>query len=149
MCVIQTIFQTFVDSNALFKVVAKGGNFTWTDRRLGFSNIAKKLDRFFLVGEWNLAPLIFEAKVLAISSSDHFPVSLVLHKDGALLRCPFKVEKMWLREQGFSDQVDQWWKEVPVVDGFLFFHFFKKLSYVKQKLKSWNRTVFGNIFEEK
>ncbi|XP_057823539.2 uncharacterized protein LOC131035830 [Cryptomeria japonica] len=149
MCRIQTDFQTFVDSNALFEVATKGGNFTWTNRCLGFSNIAEKLDRFFLAGEWNLAPLVFEAEVLAISSLNHFLVSLVLQKDGVPLRCPFKMEKMWLREQGFSDQVVQWWKESPVVDGFLSFQFFKKLSYVKQKLKSWNRIVFGNIFEEK
>ncbi|XP_057814902.2 uncharacterized protein LOC131028604 [Cryptomeria japonica] len=98
MCRIQIYFQTFVDSNALFEVAAKGGNFTWTNRCLGFSNIVEKLDRFFLAREWNLAPLIFEVEVLAISDSSHFPVSLVLQKDGVPLRCPFKVEKMWLRE---------------------------------------------------
>ncbi|XP_059078013.1 uncharacterized protein LOC131032223 [Cryptomeria japonica] len=107
MCRIQTNFQTFVDSNASFEVVAKGRNFTWTNRRLGFSNIAEKLDRFFLAGDWNLAPLIFEVEVLAIFGSNHFSVSLVLQKDGVPLICPFK------------------------------------------KSKSWNRTVFGNIFEEK
>ncbi|XP_057852131.2 uncharacterized protein LOC131062486 [Cryptomeria japonica] len=149
MCRIQIDFQTFVDSNALFEVAYKGGNFTWTNSRLGFSNKAEKLDRFFLAGEWNLAPLVFEAEVLTISGSDHFPVSLVLQRDGVLLRCPFKAEKMWLREQGFSDQVVQWWKEALVVDGFLSFQFFKKLSYVKQKLERWNKTVFRNIFEEK
>ncbi|XP_059068386.1 uncharacterized protein LOC131858918 [Cryptomeria japonica] len=73
MCRIQTDFQTCVDSNALFEVDAKGGNFTWNNRHLGFSNIVEKLDRFFLVGEWNLAPLVCEAEVLAISGSDHFP----------------------------------------------------------------------------
>ncbi|XP_059068653.1 uncharacterized protein LOC131027512 [Cryptomeria japonica] len=149
MCTMQSEFQTFVDSNALFEMVAKGGSFTWTNRRQGFSNIAEKLDRFFLAGDWNLAPLVFEAKVLAISGSDHFSVSLVVQKDGVLLRCPFKVEKMLLREAGFRDQVVGWWKEAPVVEGFLAFQFFKKLSFVKQKLKSWNRDVFGNIFDEK
>ncbi|XP_057823941.2 uncharacterized protein LOC131036143 [Cryptomeria japonica] len=149
MCMIQSNFQTFVDSNALFEVAAKGGNFTWTNRHLGFSNIAEKCDRFFLAGDWNLAPLIFEAKILAILGSDHFPVSLVVQKDGVILKCPFKVEKMWLREQGFSDQVVWWWKETPVVKGFLAYQFFKKLSDVKQKLKRWNKDVFGNIFEEK
>ncbi|XP_059068682.1 uncharacterized protein LOC131078213 [Cryptomeria japonica] len=121
MCKIQSDFQTFVDSNALYEVSAKGGNFTWTNRRLGFSNIAEKLDRFFLARDWNLARLVFEAKFLAISGSDHFLVSLVVQKDGVPLRCPFKVEKMWLREQGFREQ----------------------------KLKIWNMDVFGNIFDEK
>ncbi|XP_057829385.2 uncharacterized protein LOC131040463 [Cryptomeria japonica] len=149
MCKTQSDFQTFVNFDALFEVVAKGGRFTWTNRRWGFSYIAEKLDRFFLAGDWNLAPLIFEAEVLAISGLDHFPVSLVVQKDEVLLQCPFKVEKMWLRELGFRDQVVGWWKEAPMLDGFLAFQFFKKLSYVKQKLKSWNREVFGNIFDEK
>ncbi|XP_057857632.1 uncharacterized protein LOC131066802 [Cryptomeria japonica] len=98
MCMIQSDFQNFVDSNTLFEVAAKGGNFTWTKRWLGFSNIAEKIDRFFLAGEWNLAPLIFEVEILAISGSDHFPVSLVVQRDGVPLICPFKVEKMWLRQ---------------------------------------------------
>ncbi|XP_057818721.2 uncharacterized protein LOC131031588 [Cryptomeria japonica] len=149
MCRTQSDFQSFVNSNTLFEVVAKGGNFTWTNRQRIFSNIAEKLDRFFLVGDWNLAPLVFGAEVLAISGSDHFSVSLVVQKDEFLLWCPLKVEKMWLRELGFRDHVVGWWKEAPVVEGFLAFWFFKKLSFVKQKLKSWNREVFGNIFDEK
>lgn len=36
-----------------------------------------------------------------------------------------------------------------MVDDFLAYQFFKKISYVKQKLKSWNKDVFGNIFDEK
>ncbi|XP_059077996.1 uncharacterized protein LOC131876577 [Cryptomeria japonica] len=145
----QLDFQSFVNENALFEVVAKGGDFTWTDRRRGFSNIAEKLDRFFLVGDWNVSPVVFEAEVLAISGSDHFLVSLVVQNDVVPIRCPFKVEKMWFREPSFKELVVGWWKEAPVVEGFLAYQSFKKLSYVKQKLKSWNREVFGNIFDEK
>ncbi|XP_059067732.1 uncharacterized protein LOC131858499 [Cryptomeria japonica] len=132
----QLDFQSFVNGNALFEVAAKGGNFTWMNRHRGFSNIAEKIDRFFLAGDWNLAPLVFEAEVLAISGSDHFPVSLVVQKDEVPIRCPFKVEKMWFREPSFRDRVVGWWKEAPVEEGFLAFQFFKKLSFVKQKLKS-------------
>ncbi|XP_059064795.1 uncharacterized protein LOC131066016 [Cryptomeria japonica] len=85
----QSDFQSFVNANVLFEVEAKGGNFTWTNRRRGFSNITEKLDRFFLVGDWNLAPvdpLVFEAEVLAISGSDHFLVSLVVQKDEIPIR---------------------------------------------------------------
>ncbi|XP_059070808.1 uncharacterized protein LOC131860412 [Cryptomeria japonica] len=145
----QLDFQSFVNENALLEVVAKGGDFTWTNRRRGFSNIAEKLDRFFLAGDWSVAPIVFEAEVLAISGLDHFPVSLVVQNDAVPIRCPFKLEKMWLRELSFKELVVGWWKEALVVEGFLAYHFFKKLSYVKQKLKSWNREVFGNIFYEK
>lgn len=53
-------------SNALVEVAAKGGNFMWTNRHLGFSNIAERLNRLFLAGDLNMAPLIFEANFLAI-----------------------------------------------------------------------------------
>ncbi|XP_059073460.1 uncharacterized protein LOC131047916 [Cryptomeria japonica] len=142
-------FQSFVNDNALLEVVAKGGDFTWNNRRRGFSNIAEKLDRFFLAGDWSVALVVFEAEVLAISGSDHFPVSLIVQNDAVPIRCPFKMEKMWFRELSFKEIVVGWWKEAPVVDGFMAYQFFKKLSYVKQELKSWNREVFGNIFDEK
>ncbi|XP_059070202.1 uncharacterized protein LOC131859930 [Cryptomeria japonica] len=109
----QLDFQSFVNGNALFEVAAKGGNYTWTNRHRGFSYIAEKLDRFFLAGDWNLAPLVFEAEVLAISGSDHFSVSLVVQKDEVPIRCPFKVEKMWIREPSFKEHVVGWWKEAP------------------------------------
>ncbi|XP_059077871.1 uncharacterized protein LOC131876475 [Cryptomeria japonica] len=109
-------FQSFVNDNALLEVVAKGGGFTWTNRRRG---------------------------------SNHFLVSLVVQNDVVPIRCPFKMEKMWFREPSFKELVVGWWKEAPVVEGFLAYQFFKKLSYVKQNSKSWNREVFGNIFDEK
>ncbi|XP_059078117.1 uncharacterized protein LOC131067935 [Cryptomeria japonica] len=109
----QLNFQSFVNGNALFEVAAKGRNYTWTNGCRGFSNIAEKLDRFFLARDWNLAPLVFEAEVLVISGSDHFSVSLVVQKDEVPIRCPFKVEKMWIRELSFKERVVGWWKEAP------------------------------------
>ncbi|XP_059076616.1 uncharacterized protein LOC131063353 [Cryptomeria japonica] len=125
----QLDFQSFVNENALFEVAAKGGDYTWTNRHRGFSNIAEKLDRFFLAGDWNVAPLVFEAEVLAISGSDHFPVSLVVQNDGVPIRCPFKVEKMWTRDPSFKELVVGWWKggeKAPRPDEFraFFFQFF-------------------------
>lgn len=98
-------FQSFVNDNALLEVVAKGGDFTWTNRRRGFSNIAEKLDRFFLTGDWSVARVVFEAEVLAISGLNHFPVSLVVQNDAIPIRCPFKMEKMWFRELSFKELV--------------------------------------------
>ncbi|XP_059071122.1 uncharacterized protein LOC131863796 [Cryptomeria japonica] len=60
-------FQSFVNDNVFLEVVAKGGDFTWTNRHRGISNIAEKLDRFFLARDWSVASIVFEAKVLAIS----------------------------------------------------------------------------------
>ncbi|XP_059065362.1 uncharacterized protein LOC131857179 [Cryptomeria japonica] len=115
----QLDFQSFINKNALFEVAAKGGDYTWTNRRRGFSNIVEKLDRFFLARDWNVATLVFEAEVLAILGSNHFSVSLVVQNDVVPIRCPFKVEKMWIRELSFKELVVGWWKEAPVVEGII------------------------------
>ncbi|XP_057860381.1 uncharacterized protein LOC131069091 [Cryptomeria japonica] len=41
----------FVSNYRLVDIVPKNGKFTWNNRRLNFSNIVERLDRFF-VGEW-------------------------------------------------------------------------------------------------
>lgn len=60
---VQQDFQHFFTHNGLCEVVAKGEDYTWTNRRKGFSNITEKLDKFFLAGNWNLQPLLYEDEI--------------------------------------------------------------------------------------
>ncbi|XP_057818353.1 uncharacterized protein LOC131031290 [Cryptomeria japonica] len=48
----QRDFSSFVIRAGLIEIPFKMGDFTWTNRRSGFLNFAKKLDRFFMVGDW-------------------------------------------------------------------------------------------------
>ncbi|XP_059067480.1 uncharacterized protein LOC131858298 [Cryptomeria japonica] len=50
--------------------------FTWNNRRLGFSNIAEKLVRFFVLGSLINFPFTLDASILPFSGSDHFPIQL-------------------------------------------------------------------------
>jgi len=51
---------------------------------------------------------------------------------------------MWLEFEGFADLIKEWWGEVQV-EGFASYIVAKKLKYIKEKLKIWNRDVFGDI----
>ncbi|XP_059077878.1 uncharacterized protein LOC131876479 [Cryptomeria japonica] len=44
-------FREFISNCQVVDVIPKNGKFTWTNRRLNFSKISERLDRFF-VGEW-------------------------------------------------------------------------------------------------
>ena len=78
----------------LWEVPTKGGHFTWTNKRKGFSHIVERLDRIFLSGEWQMIPVVFEVRILELSGSGNYLVSMVVHNDGISIRCPFKSELM-------------------------------------------------------
>jgi len=75
--------------------------------------------------------------------SDHFPIcfeTTSLERGRTLV----KFENMWLGFEGFSDLIKEWWGEAQV-DGFASYIVATKLRFVKEKLKKWNRDVFGDI----
>lgn len=90
-----------------------------------------------------------QTEILLIIGSNHYPITIRLQEDSAPNRCPFKFEKMWLRVDGFLDLVASWWSNALIWEGNKAFIFSKKLQFVKEQLKQWNREVFKNIFEEK
>lgn len=122
--------------------------FTWNKRRLGFSNIAEKLDRFFLLGSLINFSYTLEASILPFSGSDHFPIQLKIILDSGPRRCPFKFEKIWLKDDNILRLLEVWWKEVEV-SGSKIFKVVNKLKIIKQKLIIWNREYFENMFDKK
>lgn len=67
--------------------------FTWNNCRLGFNNIAEKLDRFFVLGSLINFPFTLEASILLFSGSYHFPILLDIQGEVGPKRSPFKFEK--------------------------------------------------------
>ena len=57
---------------------------------------------------------------------------------------PFRFENMWFKVEGFKDLIRNWWRGIEV-SGSASFRLFAKLKELKQKLKVWNREVFGNL----
>ncbi|RVW66411.1 hypothetical protein CK203_066327 [Vitis vinifera] len=55
---------------------------------------------------------------------------------------PFRFENMWLKVEGFLDLIRSWWREIEV-RGTASYRLAAKMKELKQKLKVWNREVFG------
>ncbi|XP_059070528.1 uncharacterized protein LOC131860170 [Cryptomeria japonica] len=145
----QRDFSSFVTRAVLIEIPFKKGDFTWTNRRSGFLNIAERLDHFFIAGDWSESHWTSEAVILPITGSDHYPICVRIQDESAPARCPFKFEAMWLRDGNIRNLIEQWWKHNPVNPGNKSFTFLKKLQFIKEQLKQWNRESFRNIFKDK
>ena len=84
----------------LIDVTANNGKYKWHNRRIGFNNIAEKLDGFSFKG--NLG-------------SDHFTVALEIEEEITPRRCAFKFERMRLLDPEVIGLVEEWWKKEVVV----------------------------------
>ena len=56
---------------------------------------------------------------------------------------------MWFRNPHFLPLIRQWWTSAPSVKGNHMFRFFKKMQYLKNKIRNWNKQVYKKNFEEK
>ena len=57
---------------------------------------------------------------------------------------PFRFENMWLKDEGFKELVRSWWQGIDV-RGSASYKLATKMKEIKQKLKVWNREVFGKL----
>ena len=93
----QRDFSNFVNDSGLVEILFKKGEFTWTNTREVFFNIAEKLDRFFAAGNWMEANWSCSIEILPFQGSYHFPIFLRIQDEKTLDRCPFKFEAIWLK----------------------------------------------------
>jgi len=86
-------------------------------------------------------------KRLSRPFSNHFPIFLesLVPVTG---KAPFKFKNMLLEYEGFNDLISKWWGQLHV-PGFASFLVASKLKYLKEKLKVWNKEVFGDIEAKK
>jgi hypothetical protein len=59
----------------------------------------------------------------------------------------FKFENMWLKFDGFVEQVQRWWESYDF-QGLPSYVLAKKLKALKVDLKKWNEEVFGDVGKE-
>ncbi|RVW50576.1 Transposon TX1 uncharacterized 149 kDa protein [Vitis vinifera] len=134
-------FAHIIDDLGLVDLPLQGGVFTWSG---GLNNQSwARLDRFLVTPSWldNFSGVI--QRRLPRPVSDHFPILL---EGGGLRRgpSPFRFENMWLKVEGFLDLIRSWWREIEV-RGTASYRLAAKTKELKQKLKVWNREVFGNL----
>lgn len=148
-----TDFNNFVLDNAIFYVLPDNGAFTWTNHRVGFSQIAIRLDRFICPQICKLDHTSMLVEVIPFLDSDHFPIQFSLdltsNPGSFSSRSSFKFESVWFMHPSFHSLLNQWWMAALVVDGSMMFKFYKKMAFIKNLNKAWNVNAFKNIFEKK
>jgi hypothetical protein len=60
----------------------------------------------------------------------------------------FKFENMWLKSDGFVEQVQRWWESYDF-QGLPSYVLANKLKALKVDLKIWNAEVFGDVGKKK
>jgi hypothetical protein len=91
--------------------------------------------------------LAWNATVIDTPGSDHWSILLSISISGTPGRKPFRFEKFWLTHPDFQANIKLWWKEATITTGTPMYKFQQKLKNLKQHLKAWNKSTFGNIFQ--
>ncbi|XP_027169914.1 uncharacterized protein LOC113769603 [Coffea eugenioides] len=114
-----------------------GSRFTWTN-----GSVWQRLDRALGNRRWSEAYPLSRVSHMARGISDHSP--LLIRCAGYRVRSScFRFLNVWCRHPQFREIVsDVWSKEVY---GMGMVRFYNKLKTVRDKLKQWNRVVFGNV----
>jgi hypothetical protein len=94
-----------------------------------------------------LAGMHMEATILPATGSYHWPICLSLDNPNKSKIKPFQFEKFWFSHPDFLPNIKLWWEESKHIKGSMMFHFQQRLKILKNKIKIWNKTVFGNIFQ--
>ena len=93
--------------------------------------------------------LTLDFNILPWGGSDHWPVQLEVGFQTTPKNRPFIFEKFWIEHPTFKEKIKQWWREEQPEQGTRMFKLYKKLKYIKYRLKEWNKDTFGNINQEK
>ncbi|CAN1191383.1 Putative ribonuclease H protein At1g65750 [Linum perenne] len=114
-----------------------GPRFTWYR-----NSTSERLDRGLINSEWILKFPYTIIRHLRRQYSDHRPILLLLDQSTSVkLPKPFKFLAPWLGHEGFQDILKGAW----VGDGDLPI----KLQNLTPRLRRWNKTTFGNVFQRK
>ncbi|XP_059077870.1 uncharacterized protein LOC131876474 [Cryptomeria japonica] len=118
------------------------GKFTWNNRRVGDSCIAKILDHFLVSCFWVGGMWSSCSKILNWRGLDHSSIKLSISSTRIPQTPPFKFQLMWPRDLDLHDYVAQWWQYGRPSHGTAMYVFAKLLQFVKYQLKRWNRLCF-------
>lgn len=116
----------------------KGLKFTWQT-----GNLFERLDRVFNNDKWRFIFPEYTVFNLPNLSSDDRPIFLRLnsYKPPSMDSRPFRFQAAWLSNDSFKRVVSDAWSSTD--------SFSTNLQNLQNKLKVWNKEVFGNIFKEK
>ncbi|XP_058758254.1 uncharacterized protein LOC131631478 [Vicia villosa] len=133
-------FLDFIEGSGLVGVPCKGKKFSWY---IGDGRAKSRIDRFLvsdaIVSLWGVVGKIIDIRDV----SDHCPVWLEVDKEDWGPK-PFKLNNEWFSHMDFVPFIEKEWKALDV-RGRGDFVLKEKFRLIKDKMKWWNREVFGNI----
>lgn len=138
-------FNHMISSCSFLDLGFSGPQFMWSNMRRGIAHIQERLDR--ALGNRQLLFRFPDCSVshLPRSRSDHHP--LLLQPTVASARShsdrQFRLLTAWFSHPSFADLVQRFWCDrgrVPLMD---------IMQQFCTTLSTWNKHVFGNIFERK
>jgi hypothetical protein len=135
-------FSRFIFDHGLMDIPLMGGQFTWSN-----GTSWSRIDRFLLSSGWEERFANVAQRRLTRVMSDHFPIILecgVPNRVGGY----FKFENMWLKFEGFVEQVNLWWQSYQF-DGDPSYVLARKLKALKGDLRRWNNEIFGHVGKRK
>ncbi|RAL37361.1 hypothetical protein DM860_000055 [Cuscuta australis] len=136
-------FSECIERCGLNNLEPVGGVFTWTGNR-SHGRLWRRLDRA-LVNNALLAMYdVITLSHLSRAGSDHKPILLSCFNNQFRGPKVFRFQNCWLTHDNFSPLINDFWKTEPNIGGM--FGFAAKLKKLKNVLKEWNKTTFGDIF---
>ena len=129
----QDLVEALIQTWDLINFEPKKGRFTWSNNRIGATNIAARLDRY--LGKISLMDgNVITSKILPKINFDHHPISLLLEKEEDLGPIPFRFSPLWIEREGFLDTMHIAWSHYIV--GFPSFVLDQKVKKTKYALKN-------------
>ncbi|XP_026400489.1 uncharacterized protein LOC113296393 [Papaver somniferum] len=134
-------FNNFILEHDLIDLPLKGARYTCLN---GQANLVMcRLDRFLISPSFEQHYPFVSRSAKARPTSDHIPLLLDI-SDPSWGPSPFRFEVIWFLENGFLQLLEDWWTSFCFA-GTPSTVLWQKLKALKEKLKVWNKEVFGNI----
>ncbi|XP_026440659.1 uncharacterized protein LOC113339633 [Papaver somniferum] len=136
-------FNRFIDQQELMDLPIAGAKYSWSSSANSPNPRLSKIDRFLISPEWEDHFPSINVSALARPLSDHKPIMLSCSYEdwGAPL---FRCEATWFLEPTLFPLMKTWWTSFNCT-GSASFVMAKKLQFLKEQLKLWNKNVFGRI----
>ncbi|KAL5557970.1 hypothetical protein UlMin_034181 [Ulmus minor] len=133
-------FDELIRELELRDLALHNASFTWSNFRE--EAVKSRLDIFLFTEEWGAGKNDIRQETGSRTCSDHMPIIL----DTSPVSwgpTPFRFENMWLEHSGFRQECEQWWRGIEV-EGWESYRIMEKLRALKDKIKAWNKEVFGD-----
>jgi hypothetical protein len=129
-------FNRLIGLLNLIDVGTDNGPFTWSNRCSRAQHVSSRVDRFLISEAIILDGLSWNAMVIDILISDHWPILLTVNISGTPNINHFHFDKFWLTHLDFQENIKKWWEEVTIQTGTPMYRFQQRLKNLKQHLKS-------------